>query len=57
MLFVNGHKPVLRLRPYSVARIRKSPSAGKGGSLQERLIREIEQFLLTAAEPVDRARN
>jgi hypothetical protein len=58
MLFVNGHKPVLRMRRYSVARIRKNPSGGKGGSLQERLIREIEQFLTTAAaQLVARARS
>ena len=58
MLFVNGHKPILRMRRYSVARIRKKPSEGKGGSLQERLIREIEQFLTTAAaQPVASARN
>lgn len=54
MLFVNGHKPILRLRRYSVARIRKKPSPGKGGSLQERLVREIEQFLLTAARSSSR---
>ncbi len=56
VLFVNGHKPVLRMRRYSVARIRKNPSAGKGGSLQERLIREIEQFLTTAGRSDDRPR-
>lgn len=30
MLFVNGRKPVLRMRQYSVARIRKNPTTGKG---------------------------
>jgi AbiU2 len=49
MLFVNGHKPVLRMRRYSVARIRKKPSARRGGSLQERLIGEIEEFLSSVA--------
>lgn len=49
MLFVNGHEPVVRVRRYSVARIRKRPSAGKGSSLQERLVREAERFLLAAA--------
>jgi hypothetical protein len=56
MLFANGRKPVLRMRRYSVARIRKKPSVGKGSTLQERLIREIEQFLLAAAaQPIVRA--
>ena len=48
-LFVNGQRPVLRSRRYSVQRIRKKPSQGRGSSLQERLIREIEQFLRATA--------
>lgn len=49
-LFVNGHRPVLRARRYSAARIRKNPSRGRGNSVQERMIREVEQFLRGARE-------
>ncbi len=48
-LFVNGKRPVLRPRRYSVRRICDKPSAGRGTSLQERLIREIELFMRGAA--------
>jgi hypothetical protein len=49
-LFANGQRPVLRPRRYSVRRIRAKPSvSGRGSSLQERLIREIERFLRAAA--------
>jgi hypothetical protein len=48
-LFINGRKPVLRKRRYSVRRIRERPSPqGRGNSVQERLTHEIERFLRVA---------
>jgi hypothetical protein len=52
-LFVNGRKPVLRKRRYSMQRMRARPSPqGLGNSLQERLTHEIERFLRAAAGSV-----
>jgi hypothetical protein len=49
-LFVNGRKPALRPRRYSVRRMRARPSPrGLGNSVQERMIHEAEKFLRTAA--------
>jgi hypothetical protein len=52
-LFVNGRKPVLRKRRYSVRRMRARPSPqGLGNSVQERLTHEVEGFLRAAAAKV-----
>jgi len=49
-LYHNGSKPTLQPARYSVKQIRKKPSPqNRGQGLQERLIHEIEAFLLTTA--------
>jgi AbiU2 len=49
-LFLNGRKPVLRKRRYSVRRMRAKPSQkGLRNSVQERLTHEVERFLRAAA--------
>jgi hypothetical protein len=49
-LYVNGRKPVVRKRRYSVRRMRARPSPqGLGNSVQERLTHEVERFLRAAA--------
>jgi hypothetical protein len=49
-LFVNGRKPVLRARRYSVKQMRKRPSKNVGGSaVHERIVHEAGQFLSAAA--------
>jgi hypothetical protein len=49
-LFVNGHKPALRARRYSVRRMRdRAARATKGGSVHERLVYEAERFLGAAS--------
>ena len=50
-LYHNGRKPTLQPARYSVIRIREKPSPQyRGQGLQERLIHEIEAFLLTTAQ-------
>ena len=45
-LHVNGRKPVLRKRRYSVAQMIKLPSpVHRGGPVQEQITREVESFL------------
>jgi hypothetical protein len=49
-MFTNGRKPVLRAERYSAQGMRARPSKpGYGGSLQERIMKEAEQFLVAAA--------
>jgi len=49
-LFFNGRRPAMRPRRYSVRRMRDKPSPkGRMTKVQERIIHEAEQFLLTAA--------
>jgi hypothetical protein len=49
-LFLNGRKPVLRARRYSVKRMRDFPSPEeRRKGVQERIVREAEAFLLAAA--------
>jgi hypothetical protein len=49
-LFVNGHRPVLRPRRYSVKRMRdRAAKNPRGGSVLERLVHEAEHFLKTAS--------
>ena len=49
-LFVNGHKPALRARRYSLRRMRdRAARAAKGGSVHERLVYEAERFLGAAS--------
>lgn len=49
-LYFNGRKPILRPMRYSVKQIRKRPlPEGRENTLQERLVREIEEFLKTSA--------
>jgi hypothetical protein len=53
-LFNNGRKPVLRPQRYSVKQIRERPSKpGYGGSIQEIIMGEAEQFLAAAASARD----
>ncbi len=55
-LFFNGWKPVLRPVRYSVKRMRDLPSpAGRHDAVQERITREVEQFLVSASRMVQRA--
>jgi hypothetical protein len=52
-LFVNGHKPVLHPRRYSVARMRKRIAKNeRGRSAHERLVHEAERFLQAASRKV-----
>ncbi len=56
-LFFNGRKPVFRPLRYSVKRIRRLPSAGRGPQgVQEKITHEAEQFLRSASTlaPKDR---
>lgn len=49
-LFINGNKPVLRPRRYSVKRMRERPlPKGWARTDQEHIIQECEKFLLTIA--------
>jgi hypothetical protein len=50
-LFVNGHRPVLRPRRYSVERMRKRVAKNeRGRSAHERLVHEAERFLQAASD-------
>jgi AbiU2 len=52
-LFVNGHRPVLRPRRYSVARMRERiAKSDRGRSAHERLVHEAERFLQAASGKV-----
>lgn len=52
-LFNNGRKPVLRSLRYSVNRMRQFPSpAHKRGVVQEKILHEAEQFLVSASKVV-----
>jgi len=49
-LLFNGHKPVLRPRRYSLKRMRDKPlPPGWIKSVQEHIVKEIQQFLLSAS--------
>ncbi|MPZ37176.1 MAG: hypothetical protein GEU95_03785 [Rhizobiales bacterium] len=49
-LFFNGHRPVLRPRKYSVARMRaRAMKDAKGGHVHERLVYEAERYLSAAS--------
>jgi HEPN superfamily AbiU2-like protein len=55
-LFFNGQRPALRARRYSLKRMRDLPSpASRQEDVQERISREIDEFLVTAANAADRA--
>jgi len=55
-LYHNGHKPTLRPARYSIKRIREQPSPQYWvRGLQERLVHEIEVFLIAAANETQKS--
>ena len=50
-LFFNGRKPILRPRRYSIDRMRDKPlPSGWIRTVQERIVNEVQQFLLAASQ-------